>query len=361
MNKSVIGIIFVLIFITGCVKDTTETIKDIGELNFSTPEKQGMSSSVLNTAYEKVLSYSFVDGLIIAKNGFIIGEQYFNGYDKTKTHNVKSVSKSILSIITGMAIEDGSIPSLDAKMMDYFPEYKTSSLDPRKLNITVEHLLSMRMGILSEVGNENSVYFDFYNSSNWIKKTIEYPLAHSPGTQMNYNTFQTHLLSVLVAKATHKNAKDYATEVLFKPMKIDLDGWEKDPQGNYFGGNSMRFTLREMYLFGKLYHNGGKLYNTQIVPKKWIDKSLSITTNFNQLYIGAFKNYNYGYLWWLGEINTQKMYLAYGYGGQFVVVFPDLDLIIVTTTNNEVSAAKASSQEVTLFDFISQQILPAIQ
>jgi len=359
--KKFIPISFLLLLIFSCSKseDNAIPIHELEPFTFSSPEAQGVNSNMLNNAYEKATSLGFVDGIIISKNGYIIGEKYFNGYNQSKPHNVKSVSKSILSAITYFAINEEFLHTSD-KVLPFFPEYTNSSLDTRKSNITIQHLLTMRMGMPSDSENKPSTYSSIYSSDNWIQETIKLPLKYSPGDVMSYNTFQTHLLSGVLTKATKKSTFDFASETLFKSIKIDVDPWEQDAQGYYFGGNSMFLTAREMYLFGKLYSNKGRLFNTQIIDESWIDDSLTASTSFSNLEIGAFKNYNYGYLWWLGEINNYPLFLAYGYGGQLIAVFPDIDLIIITTTEDNVIPTSATSQEIEMFNFISNYILPSI-
>jgi len=359
--KIYLSISFFLLIIFSCSKSENNDLlsSELEPFTFSTPETQGMNSNMLNNAYEKATSLGFVDGIIISKNGYIVGEKYFNGFHQSKPHNVKSVSKSLLSAITYFAINEEGF-NISDKVLPFFPEYNNSSLDTRKSNITIEHLLTMRMGMPSDSENNPSTYSSIYGSDNWIKETIELPLKYSPGEVMSYNTFQTHLLSGVITKATSKGTFDFASETLFKSMKINVDSWEQDAQGYYFGGNSMFLTPREMYLFGKLYSNKGKLFNTQIIDESWIDVSLTTSTNFSNLEIGAFKNYNYGYLWWLGEINNYNLFLAYGYGGQLIAVFPDIDLIIITTTEHNVTPTNATNQEIEMFNFISNYILPSI-
>jgi CubicO group peptidase (beta-lactamase class C family) len=359
--KKIIPISFLLLLIFSCSKSENNDILiyELEPFTFSTPEAQGVNSNMLNNAYEEATSLGFIDGIIISKNGYIVGEKYFNGYTKSKPHNVKSVSKSILSAITYFAINEEAFDISD-KVLNFFPEYNNSNLDTKKSNITIQHLLTMRMGIASDSENNPSTYSSIYSSDNWIKKTIEFPLKYIPGDVMSYNTFQTHLLSGVITKATKKSTFDFASETLFKSMKIDIDPWEQDAQGYYFGGNSMFLTPRQMYLFGKLYSNKGTLFNTQIIDESWIDSSLSASTNFSNLEIGAFKNYNYGYLWWLGEINNYNLFLAYGYGGQLIAVFPEIDLIIITTAENMVTPTNATNQEIEMFNFISNYILPSI-
>lgn len=360
-SRYLIGVLIVLILIDNCDKHSTEPDAEKNIWNFSTPQAQDMNPQILDSAFIRARQTSFVDGLLIIKNGYLIAEEYYNGYDETMPHNIKSVSKSFLSAITGIALQQGYMDSLEEKVLNYFPEYIYPGMDPRKYDITIRHLMTMRMGIRGEADNNYAVYWEFYNSDNWIKKTIEDTLIDNPGAKMHYNTFQTHLLSAIITKATQRTTLDYATNVLFNPMKIDIDSWERGPQGYYFGGNSMHFTPREMAVLGYLYLNNGKINGSQIIPADWVDLTLSPSTDLphpNEW--GEFKNYNYAYLWWLGQIGGYDMYMGYGYGGQFVVVFPSLNLIVVSTARNEVDPDTSTIQEWEIFDIIADFIIPSI-
>ena len=326
--------------------------------NSSTPEAQGMDSQLLDSAFIRAGAAGFVDGLVVIRNGFLVAERYFNGFTETTPHNVMSVSKSFLSAIVGIALEQKYIDSLDARMLDYFPEYVYPEMDTVKYRITIRHLLTMRMGIKGEDADNYAEYARLYNSDNWIKATIETPLMYLPGERMVYNTFQTHLLSGIITKTTGKSTRAYATGCLLAPMKIGVDSWEQDPQGYYFGGNSMYFTPQEMAVLGWLYLNDGRLHGEQIVPSAWVALTLSPSTNFthpNEW--GEFKNYNYAYLWWLGEMGGHAVFMAYGYGGQFVAVFPDLSVIVVSTAREQVDPATSTVQEWAIFDIIANYIV----
>jgi CubicO group peptidase (beta-lactamase class C family) len=360
-NNYLINIIIALAFIFSCEKNPVEVSLKQHIWDSSTPEAQEMNHQILDSAFVQAKSKGFVDGLLVIRNGFIVAEQYYNGYDKARPHNIMSVSKSFLSAITGIALQQGYINSLEEKVLNYFPEYIYAGIDPRKYEITIRHLLTMRMGIRGEAEDNYGVYWEFYNSNNWIKKTIESPLIDNPGEKMHYNTFQTHLLSAIITKATQKSTLDFATNVLCNPMKIDIDYWERDPQGYYFGGNSMHVTPQEMAVLGFLYLNNGKINNRQIVPANWVELTLSPSTDLthpNEW--GAFKNYNYAYLWWLGQINDYDLFMGYGYGGQFVVVFPSLNLIVVSTASYQVDPDTSTIQEWAIFDIIARYILPSI-
>jgi CubicO group peptidase (beta-lactamase class C family) len=234
-------------------------------------------------------------------------------------------------------------------------------MDQRKHDITIRHLLNMRMGIERESADNYGVYMELYNSDNWIEKTIEYPLIFDPGGSMRYNTFITHILSGIITEATGMSTHEFAFNNLFKPMGIDIDFWEQDPQGIYFGGNSMHITPREMAAFGYLYLNDGMLNGKQIISRDWVLFSRSPSTDLahpNEW--GSMKNYNYAYLWWLGQFNQYDCFMAIGYGGQFIFVFPVPDLIVVSTAENNVPPEATTEQEWAIHDLLSRYILPAL-
>jgi CubicO group peptidase (beta-lactamase class C family) len=357
-----ITIIIALGIIFGCEKNPEEVDSKQYIWDISTPETHSMDHEILDSAFMQAGLTGFIDGILVIRNGSIVAEEYYNEYDAFTPHNIMSVSKSFLSAITGLALHQGYIDNLNQKMLNYFPEYIYPGMDPRKNDISILHLLTMRMGIRGESEDDYRVYWETYISDNWIKKTIESPLISNPGEKMRYNTFQTHLLSAIITKATQKSIWDFATESLFDPMKIDIDFWEQDPQGYYFGGNAMYFTAREMALLGYLYLNNGRLNGIQIIPVEWAILTMSPSTNFdhpNQW--GAFENYNYAYLWWLGQINGHDLFMGYGHGGQFVVVFPQLDLIVVSIARYEVDPDTATVQEWAIFDIIATHILPSLK
>jgi CubicO group peptidase (beta-lactamase class C family) len=215
----------------------------------------------------------------------------------------------------------------------------------------------MRAGIDHERNN----YEQIYNTSNWIKTTIEYPLIYDPGTTFSYNTFQTHLLSAIITKTSEMNTMDYARKYLLQQMNIDVSHWQQGPQGYYFGGNSMYFTPRNMARLGYLYMNNGRLNGIQVVPEEWVNESLTNYTQFINSNWGDLHNVNYGYLWWLGEIKNHPVFLAIGYGGQFVINFPDLNMIVVTTADNQLGWDTADQHERSILKIVSDYIVPAVQ
>lgn len=362
MKRFHLPILLVMVALfAACEKEPVENPFEPYSWESTSPEDQGMDSQILDSAFILASSYGFVDGLLIIRNGKIVAEAYYNGFSKDHPHNIMSVSKSMLSAIAGLALHGEFGLDLEDRMLDYFPQYNSPGLDPRKQDIQIKHLLTMRMGIERESHENYSVYSQLYQSDNWIRSTIEYPLVYDPGERMRYNTFITHLLSGVISEATGQGTDQFARRNLFAPMGIDIDYWEKDPQGICFGGNSMHVTPREMAAFGLMYLQNGVLNGKQIIPREWVDLSLSPSTDLTHPNAwGSWKNYNYAYLWWLGQFSEYDSFMGYGYGGQLIIVFPDLSLIVVSTAKNEVPPETTTEQEWALFDLVNDYILASI-
>jgi CubicO group peptidase (beta-lactamase class C family) len=346
-------LLLVCILATGCSDHDPESVFHSFSWKQTTPEAQAINGQILDSAFISAKNKGYVDGLLIIRHGFLVAEQYYNGYHRDKPHNVKSVSKSFLSALMGILLQKGHL-TLEEKVMDYFPEYVYDTMDARKYDITIDHLMIMRMGINTEDNN----LLDVLSTPNWIKSTIELPLLSAPGEKFRYNTLETHLLSAILTKISGQTTFELMKELLTDPMGIDIDNWTRDPQGYFFGGSEMYFTPREMAVLGFLYLNKGKLRDQQIVPADWVDASLARTWLKDSKEWGVLKEYNYGHLWWLGKINGIEMFWALGYGGQMVLTFPDLDLIVVTTAGYDIGWDV--DQERPILEIVSKYILPAV-
>lgn len=342
------------LLVISCHEDSSEFQFTPYSWSTSTPAAQDVNTQILDSAFIAAENLGYMDALLVIRNGYLIAERYYNGYTVNTPHNIKSVSKSFLSAMTGIAIKKGYI-TLEDKVMDYFPEYVYDSMDVRKYDITIDDLMIMRMGIDTEENN----LLDVLETSNWIKTTIELPLLSAPGEKFRYNTLETHLLSAILTKisgmSTYELTKKYLTDL----MGIDIDHWSQDPLGYYFGGSEMFFTPREMAVLGFLYLNEGKLGDIQIVPVDWVNSSLSRTWEKDSKEWGVLKDYNYGHLWWLGKINGFEMFWALGYGGQMVITFPSLSLIVVTTAGYDIGWDV--DQERPILEVVSKYVLPAVQ
>ena len=320
----------------------------------STPEQSGLDEQIIDSAFTMAGNLGFVDGLLVIKDGFLIAEHYYNGYNENTGHQIYSDTKSFMSALIGIAVEDGLIESLDKRIMDYFPEYEYRGMDPRFYDITVKHLLMMRMGIDKEENNLLQVI----QTGNWVRETFKLPLIFDPGEGFSYNSLETHLLSAILTKVSGVNARQYARSNLTGKMGIEITDWKEDPQGNSTGGYDIYMRPRDMAVLGYLYLSNGRINNTQIVPESWVETSLKPTLAVNGSSWGALEDYNYGYLWWLGTMRGYKLFMALGMGGQYIICFPGLEMIVVTTANKDISWDNV--QELPILDLVSEYILRSV-
>jgi len=321
----------------------------------SSPEQQGLDSAILQGAWEAAGDLGYVNSLLVFRNGYLVREWYFNGYDRHDPHLVQSVSKSFLSALVGVAFSEGYLDSLDQPVIEFFPEIDTPDLDERKRSITIGHLLTMRAGFQSD----HAVFFDVYDSDDWVRQTWDLPLFFPPGQGFMYNTFEPHLLSVIITRTTGVSSYEYAQSALFEPLGVRCHGWEQDPQNYFFGGSGMWFTPRDMARLGYLYLRGGSLRD-QIVPPDWVEQSLVDYQGANHWEWGELKELGYGFLWWLGQIDGYEVFTALGHGGQFILCVPELEMIVVTICFSDVDWEAADRQERSILSVVAQHILPSV-
>ncbi|HSG66793.1 MAG TPA: serine hydrolase [Gammaproteobacteria bacterium] len=282
--------------------------------------------------------------LLVSRGAETIVEEYFNGSSPSAPANIKSASKSVISALVGIAIEQGHIASVGQEIGEYFEDLD----DPRKAAITVEDLLTMRSG-LETTSNRN--YGAWVLSRSWVEFALLQPLEHAPGLYMEYSTGNTHLLSAILTAATGQTTLEFAREALSEPLGFRLLEWPQDPQGVHFGGNDMQMTPRQMLAFGQLYMNEGRANGKQIVPLDWVRASLEPRTE-SRREAGRW----YGYGWWIRRMAGLRTPYAWGYGGQFILLVPDLKVVVVTTSDSTPGADRRSQRRAIL-DLIENDIV----
>jgi CubicO group peptidase (beta-lactamase class C family) len=287
--------------------------------------------------------------LLVSRRGELMLERYYNGARATRPANIKSASKSVISALVGIAIERRLLSGVDTPIVTYFPELKKDR-DPGKLRITVEDLLTMRSG-LESTSNRN--YGAWVQSRNWVQHALARPLFSSPGTQMQYSTGNTHLLSAILSSATKKSTWQFSNDVLAGPLGFTLARWPQDPQGIYFGGNDMLMTPRQMLAFGQMYLDRGRVNGRQIVPEAWIERSFVTRAR------SPISDQEYGYGWWMRELGGHRAYFAWGFGGQYIFVVPALDLVVVTTSASTVAEDRRSHRR-NVFDLVEYLVVEPV-
>lgn len=278
--------------------------------------------------------------LLVVRHGRLVVERYFGGTQPQDTWNVKSVTKCMLSALVGIALERGYIRSLDQPVLDFFPEYRDQVTDPRLQQITIRHLLTMSAGL--EWEENGSITFRWLRSPDWVRFALQSKLVADPGAMWNYNSALPHLLSAMLTKASGTNTLALARQALFDPIGAVVGKWDQDPQGYFYGGSELHMIPRDLAKFGYLYLNHGEWNGKQVVPAAWVRASTQQTNSAH-----------YGFLWWLDTFESHPLYFAQGLGGQHIVVVPDLDAVVVTTS--------FLPTHISALSFIKLYILPCLR
>lgn len=285
------------------------------------PRVSPADTVLLAQALERAAELPRLRGILVSQRGQIVMERYSDGAGADRAANVKSASKSILSVLVGIAIQEGHIRGVDQPISDFFPGYFAQpGVDPRKRQITVGHLLSMQSGLESTSFNE---YGAWVSSRDWVRAALDQPVVDQPGGRMLYSTGSSHLVSAILTRATGRSTWAYANEKLAAPMGFRIRPWQRDPQGIFFGGNDMYLTPRQLLRFGQMYLDGGVYQGRQIVPRAWVEESVKPRTS------SPYNGHGYGLGWWSKDSGGRRAFFAWGYGGQYVFVVPELELVAV--------------------------------
>lgn len=282
----------------------------------------------LDTLRARAAGMRPLSSLLVWHRGELVVEDYYRGMRADRVVNVKSVSKTLLSPLVGIALRDSLFESVDQPIRELLPGYfarldESSADDPRKDEIRLRHLLDMSSGLqTTSFGN----YGSWVASADWGWDQLRRPLECQPGRCFGYTTGGTHLVAIALAKAADTDLRRYARRVLFDPLRIELPAWDRDPQGNYLGGNNMGMRPRDLLSFGVLHLDGGRFEGRQIVPEDWIKES------WIPRFQSPWNGHGYGHLWWSESWGGEMARFAWGYGGQYLVIVPRLELVIVATS-----------------------------
>ena len=310
----------------------------------------GAERPSLEEAFRRAGELGPLTSLLVPRGGDLIGERYYRGLRRGQRVNVKSVSKIIISTLVGIAVARGDLRTVEQRLVEFFPERFARESDPRWYRITLGDLLSMRAGLEStSFGN----YGPWVSSANWVDWALDQPFECMPGACWSYSTGNTHLFSAILTKATGKSTLAYAREVLFGPLGLRLAPWERDPQGIYLGGNNMMLSPRELLAFGNLYANGGRLGDRQILSEEWIRLS------WRRLERSPWNGHWYGYGWWTRDLAGYAVHFGWGYGGQFVFVVPDLDIVVVATSS--LRGRRGRGHNWAVLRLLRDYVIPAVE
>jgi CubicO group peptidase (beta-lactamase class C family) len=343
------AILILLIMSSSCLLGCGASTEDLeavdytplpeGDWKVSTPEEQGLDPMLLANLYYEAEEMETLYGLLVIKNGYLVAEKYFNEGSIDQVSGRASSTKSFTSALVGIALEQGCLQSLDQKMIDFFPEFADKIQDPRKEQITIRHLLQMRGGYPDEefAGDYFDIMF-FHGNWKFLPHLVDFPLSSDPGTKFHYSNLTSHLLGVIVTRACGQDLESYAQQHLFSSMDAELYGWQVDDDGYNWGFGEIYVTARNMAKFGQMYLDGGVYDGKQILAADWVEASHqryseNIIRGGILPWYGSFRDRGYGYQWWSSRVGDHYFNYASGHGGNYIILLPDLDMVVVTTAD----------------------------
>jgi CubicO group peptidase (beta-lactamase class C family) len=291
-----------------------------------------------------------VYGLIVEQDNQTLYKKYFNNYNSDSLFNDQSLTKSVVSILIGIAIDKGFISSVDEKIVDYFSGLKNDS-DARKQNITIRDIMNQASGLYHEDLPHLYLYLKLPNPSSYV---LQQPMVDAPGATWHYNNAASHLLSVILTKATKMSTYDFAKKMLFEPLGITRSDWMKMNDGYYDGSGllSMRLNTEALIKIGELILNNGRHGSKQIVSEKWVQQLLHPVKKY-QSYWG-FPQSDYALCFYHFKYQQTNIMYGMGWGGQFIVIIPSLNAVIAI--NQNIADTNAVKQSIAF----QQQVFPVI-
>jgi CubicO group peptidase (beta-lactamase class C family) len=329
----------------------------------STPEKLGINRKpwddlIRRIRYEKECPH--LHSLLIVKNGFLVVEEYFNGFDAETGHSLQSVSKSFTSAVIGIAIEQDKIRNVDEKVLDFFPDIRDiQNMDDRKASMKLRDLLTMRSGTDYDEGYPSSPHNQLNRlERGWDRFYLNRPMISKPGTTFKYDSGGVILMSAMLKNRAGAHMDVFAAKYLFAPLGIEKVRWIKNREGHPHTGGGLYLRPLDVAKFGLLYLRKGRWGNKQVVPAWWIEESFKKHVTFPGR--SRRRNTGYGYLWWIQEPDPAgsggyNVYAAKGHGGQFIFIIPEHDMVVVTTSESHHNAGFQKP-----IDFLYSEILPGL-
>ena len=342
------------------VSNTPET-----QWELSTPAQEGVDASLIQKVHDHAAAIEDLRSLLIVKNGKLIYESYFAMQEDKRPHWCMSTTKSIVSLLVGIAIDKGYISSEDIAIQSYFPEYFATRDHSPKNTIKIVDLLRMKSGLdFSDKTNWRGAYglralTQYWHADNAKDLALHDDLAYIPGQQYQYSTPAVDTLTAILNKATGSTAAEFAEEHLFNPLGIYNYVWAHDSHKFYRGGYVLFLRPRSLAKIGQVVLDNGRYESKQLISSDWLEKTFQV----HQTYVweGVMQRtgikLGYGYLWYISELNGYEIRFTWGYGGQFIIAVPNLNLVITTTATPDVSLEDSGVIADEIFDTIVRALL----
>lgn len=317
------------------------------------PIEDRPASATIEAAMRGAERMPFLNSVVVVKDGEVVLERYFHGTDARTLFNVKSVSKSVMSALFGIARAQGRI-DLDQRLCALLDEAHRRMASPAHCRLRMRDLLTMQTGLDYIEGRYPPGGDPVFDSDDWLAAALRLGQLEPPGTHYSYATPVTHLLAAAMTHALGEDLLEYANRELFTPIGIKGVEWTQSPEGIRFGGSEVFMSARDMALFGQLYVRRGMVSDVQLIPEEWISSSTR-----NQL-ATANRRIEYGYLWKPNRWNSSKAaYRAAGVGGQYIVNIPETRVTIAITANPRYMSGVEANADAILA-WIESELLPSL-
>ena len=297
-----------------------------------------------------------LSALVVVRHGYIVYEGYFNGQDPEAPIHTWSVTKSVTNIATGIAFKEGLLTSMDQTLGELIPHRIPEGADPRVAEITLYHLLTSTNGFEWD----GRINFSRHSETDDLTLMLGRPMVCDPGVCFEYDSVNTNLLSYIIEHLSGETMADYLQPRLFDPLGIEKPEWTTMENGSSRGAGGLHLTARDAAKIGFLYLNMGVWEGEQIVAEEWVRDStrehVSGASSISGVNIGGGP---YGLQWWVAKVNGYDLYRANGYGGQFIYVVPELDLVVVTLVAGTVRESPELQQRTG--PIINETIIPSVQ
>lgn len=293
----------------------------------SDPAAEDIDASLPATLDELLPTYPALTGFVVIRNGAIVSEHYQGEYGHDDRIDIRSVTKSVIGTLIGIALERGDLSDLEETVGELIPDRIPDDADPAVGEITIRGLLTMTSGL---EWNYRTDYARLEASDDPLRLTLSQPVVAEEGDVYVYNSGGSHVLGVILEAVTGQQLEAYADAVLFQPLGIERGRWRETPQGDAIGGYGLAMTPRDMARLGLLFLQEGRWNGEQLLAADYVSDATSIQSDGD-----GTGGTPYGYQWWVTEASSHAAYFALGFGGQYVYVVPGLDLIVVAAVGFE--------------------------
>lgn len=327
---------------------TTPERQPTSEWRLSTPEAEGVDSQQLVAVFDEIADSNYrIDSVTIVRHGAMILDTYLRLHLPHTLHNTHSCTKSIVSTLIGITIDKGLIAGVEVPLLDLFPGVAVDDLDAAKQSITLEHALTMTTGMDSQESTDDWTGTRLMMASDeQAEYALSFPMVAEPGTHFAYSSTASHLLSEALQRATGMTTAEFAEEHLFGPLGITDYRWPASPEGVNYGFSGLRLKPQDMAKVGYLMLHHGSWDGRQVVPAQWV-------ADATMAHIPVEDYFSYGYQWW---IDPTGFFFALGWGGQYIVVLPDHDAVVVFT-----GGLSGLDELFVPYDLLTRLIIPAME